>query len=64
VSRAVSIGVMLKQVAGLLDTRDLNEWEARFVSDTAERTQGGANTTRLTPRQVDVIERIWRKHFA
>jgi hypothetical protein len=63
-TRSVSLGVMVKQLSGLLDTNDLNEWEQTFVGDIAHRTREGEDTTRLTERQVGVIERIWSKHFA
>lgn len=55
---------MVKQIAGLLGTDDLSAWEAQFVESVNTNSNGGALTTILTPKQVDVIERIWSKHFA
>ena len=62
--RIVSVQAMLKQIDGLRGTNDLTEWEARFVADVVSRTQSGAQARPLTDRQLDVIERIYRKHFA
>lgn len=59
-----SINTMVKQCSGLLGTHDVNDWEERFLSDICERTNDGDNTSMLTEKQVEVLERIWRKHFA
>lgn len=63
-SRGVSVGTMVKQISGLLDTSDLIDWENRFVGDIAQGTQDGQRTETLTEKQIEVIERIWKKHFA
>lgn len=59
--RVVSVKVMLEQIAGMLGTADLTEWETSFV-ESAQRY--ASDTTHLSEKQVEVIERIWRKHFA
>lgn len=59
-----SINNMVKQCSGLLGTNDVNDWEERFLSDICERTDDGDNTSMLTEKQVESLERIWRKHFA
>lgn len=59
-----SINTMVKQCAGLLGTPDVNEWEQRFITDVKERTSNGDNTSMLTEKQVESLERIWRKHFS
>lgn len=58
-----SINVMVKRISGLLDS-DLSEWEQDFVESVAKRTRDGEDTTMLTEKQVDVVERIFKKHFA
>lgn len=60
----VSVGVMVKQLSGLLDTEDLNDWENEFVGNVVDRTQEGEVTGNLSDRQATTVERIWRKHFA
>lgn len=59
-----SIGAMVEQVSGMLGTRDLNDWEAGFVESIVERIGDVKDTSRLSSRQVEIVERIWRKHFA
>ena len=60
--RTVSIGTMVKQLEGMLGTRDLSIWERGFVDSVVEQTRDG--TTNLSDKQVTVVERIWQKHFA
>jgi len=59
-----SLNNMVKRVAGLQGTGDLSEWEERFVASVLASTQGGDNTTSLTEKQIDVLERLFDKHFA
>lgn len=59
-----SIAAMVDQIAGMLGTADLNDWESGFVDSIIERIGDRKDTTRLSPRQVEIVERIWRKHFA
>lgn len=61
---AVSIGTMVKQVAGLLGTKDLTPWEAGFVSNVSDRTENGKDTTKLSEKQVEIVEKIWGRNFA
>lgn len=60
----VSVGTMLKQMAGLVGTKDLNDWEARFVKNVLRSTGDGARTSILTSDQVEKVEEIWRDHFS
>lgn len=59
-----SLNTMVKRCSGLLDTNDLSDWEADFVASIMERTDDGENTSMLTEKQSDVLERIFKKHFA
>lgn len=59
-----SLNVMVQRVAGLLDTKDLSDWEAGFVQSIADQTKDGTNTTSLSEKQITVLERLFKKHFA
>lgn len=58
-----SLNSMVKRVAGLADTRDVNDFENRFIKSLVEQTEQGDNTSRLTEKQIDVLQRIHDKHF-
>lgn len=59
-----SLNTMVKRCAGLIDTKDVSQWESDFLSNVVERTRNGDNTTSLTDRQIEVLEQIFNKHFA
>ncbi len=59
-----SIGSMIKRIAGLQGTGDINEWEDTFIGSVIERTNEGKNTTSLSAKQVEIVQRIFNKHFA
>lgn len=64
-TRTVSIGAMIEQLDGLRDTRDLNEWEQGFVTSILERYLVAHKDSRcLSAKQVECVEKIWKKHFA
>lgn len=58
-----SVLIMLSQCAGLIDTKDVNDWENGFLKNVVEQCESG-NTTALTSKQVESIARLWQKHFA
>jgi len=58
-----SVGTMIKQISGLVNTKDLNEWENDFVSNIVDKTNCGNNTQNLTGKQIELILRIFNKHF-
>ena len=58
-----SLGAMIAQLDGMVDTNDLTDWENTFVSDVCTRTACGKVTTNLSEKQVDAISKIYRKHF-
>ncbi len=60
---ATSIGNMIKRIAGLT-IGDVSEWEGTFISDIVHSTSCGRETERLSAKQVEIIERIFNKHFA
>jgi hypothetical protein len=55
---------MIKQIAGLVGTKDANDWETKFITGIVQLTDNGENTKYLSPPRVEVIERIYRRHFA
>lgn len=59
----ISIGTMVKTIAGLAGTDDVTEWESEFIESVVERTDNGRDTTKLSTKQVNIIERIHSKHF-
>lgn len=59
-----SLNAMVKAVSGLQDTTDVSDWENQFITSIVEKTKNGDNTTSLTEKQIDVLERLYGKHFA
>lgn len=60
-----SIDNMIQRLSGLLGTDDLTEWEQEFLSSVIAKVKAwNGDTTRLSERQVDVIDRLFGKHFA
>lgn len=59
----VSLGAMVKRLAGLVDTRDISDWENQFIKSVLKATRLGDDTRSLTDKQIDVLERIHRAHF-
>jgi hypothetical protein len=59
-----SLNAMIKQLAALVDTNDLNDWENLFVSSVVEQTQDGDIVGTLSDKQVVTVQRIFSKHFA
>lgn len=60
----ISIGAMIKRIAGLQGTRDVSEWENKFIGSIAGMTSNGDVTTGLTAKQIEAIQSIHDKHFA
>ena len=61
-SAMVSTATMIERLAGCLGTDDLSEWEEQFVQSLVERKEAG-QVTKLSERQVEVLERLHSKHF-
>ena len=61
----ISMGTMIEQIDGLRDTDSLTEWEQEFVTSVVEKFLLAKKSTQgFTGKQVEIVERIWRKHFA
>jgi hypothetical protein len=52
-----SIQQKLKQLEGLIDTNDVTDWENEFLKSVVSRFN-------WTEKQLEIIERIYSKHFA
>ena len=63
-SATPSLATMLQQCEGLLGTKDINNFEEEFLSDNVERFNDAKSTTWMSEKQIAVLERLWRKHFA
>lgn len=57
-----STNEMLRQTAGLIDTKDASPWENDFLKSVWSKSQEGKRPDLLTPRQVEALERVWKKH--
>jgi len=62
--RLVSIRTKIAQLGALAGTRDVSAWETRFITDMQRYLQPGSQTTALTDKQLEAIERLWGRHFA
>jgi len=56
-----SVRAMIDQLEGLLGSEDVNEWEDAFIRIVVERK---ATRLAFSAYQVEVINRLWGKHFA
>jgi hypothetical protein len=63
-TRLVSTNIKIKQLDGLLGTRDLNDWERGFVANIVAITQDGTQPGKLTEKQLERVDAMWEKHFA
>ena len=60
-----SIGQMLELCDGLRDTKDISPWENTFLTDMIERYLiARKSTSAFSDKQVEIIDRIYNKHFA
>lgn len=61
----ISVGKMIEQLEELLGTKDLTDWETKFVKGITERyNSNGKRTVNFSIGQLEMVERIWEKHFA
>jgi hypothetical protein len=62
-AQMTSTTTMIRRLSGMLDTRDLSEWEQQFVRSLVEKLDAG-KVTSLTERQAETLERLHGRHFA
>lgn len=58
-----SINNMVKRVVGLA-RGDVTPWEYDFIDSIDGKTKSGADCSCLSEKQVEIVERIFTKHFA
>lgn len=61
--RHYSTKSMIERLCGLLDTDDLNQWEAGFVESMKRRLDSGTVLSISEP-QITALENVFNKHFA
>ena len=59
-----SIKQMIDRIHGMADTVDLSEWENKFIKSIWQQTADGTVTATVSQKQIEIIERIYDKHFA
>lgn len=59
-----SIGAMVKRIEGLAGTSDVTKWENDFIESIVGKTDHGRDTSYLTEKQLEIVQRIHNKHFA
>jgi hypothetical protein len=59
-----STNTMLKQCAGLVDTKDVTDWQNGFLKSVLERSENGSRPDLLSDKQLEVLESIHSRHFA
>lgn len=63
-ARAVSLGTKIEQINGLSGTSDVNDWESGFIVNIYTVSARGTKTAALSEKQIEIIDRIWERHFA
>lgn len=58
-----STNTMLAQCSGLIGTKDITDWEDDFLTSLWQRSEQGKRPDKLSARQVEILERIYKKHF-
>jgi hypothetical protein len=57
----ISIQQKAKKCEGLIDTRDVSDWENSFLISVCNKVREGKE---LTDKQLEKLEDIYDKHFA
>jgi hypothetical protein len=58
-----SIGAQIEQLYALVGGEDLTKWEEEFIESINMWSKQGTHTSGLSEKQVEIITRIYRKHF-
>lgn len=62
--KQVSIGSMIRALADLIGSGELSTIDQSFVRSAAEQSGQGADTSKLSDKQVEIIDSVYRKHFS
>jgi hypothetical protein len=57
-----SIGMMVRQLCGLAES-DVTAWESNFILSIDLRTNNGRKTSELSEKQIEVVEKLYQRHF-
>ena len=55
---------MIEQLSGLVGTVDITDWQEGFVKSIVKCIGEKKDTRCLSTKQIETIDRIWRKHFS
>lgn len=58
--KSVSIRDMIKALEQLVISKELTEWQDRFVMSVSKYKD---DTSKLSDKQVDIIDDLYHKHF-
>lgn len=58
-----SLRAMIEQLSGLIGTKDVTAWEDGFLRNAVNFVRPGSQTTAMSPKQVETVERIYKKNF-
>jgi hypothetical protein len=61
--RQVALHAKVAQLEGLLGTSDLTDWESGFVQSLVHHGYA-KDSTKMSEKQVEMLDRVWSKHFA
>lgn len=59
-----SLAEKIAELAPLIGTGDITRWEDEFLRNAVNFTRPGSQTEAMSPKQVEIVERLYRKHFA
>lgn len=62
--RTVSLGVMIQQLDALVGTHDVSVWEEKFIASVSGYADARRNRKILSDKQIEIVEQIYRQHFA
>lgn len=63
-TRSVSTQTKIQQLQGLRGTKDVTSWENGFIENLATFLPPGGQVEAMSEKQVEIMDRLWGKHFA
>lgn len=61
--KIVSIGKMIKSLLEMIGTGELTTYDQSFIRSAADQSNQGTDTSKLSDKQVEIVDTIFRKHF-
>ena len=59
-----SIAQKIEQCSGLIGTADVTDWETQFIESMQRALARDHSSAGLSEKQIDIIDRIFNRHFA